>query len=352
MELRKSVLFFLCCLLSFTACSTIDDDLSDCPPDIPVPEEEEQEFETDYELRLVTNMMTQMETKLTTQTDLLLADALRQHLSTIFTDYAHDVDLSFYETAGDSVRLHHDQHIMDANQASYTLHLPMREYMHLATANIADNHQVSLTNDEHCHPAMLQQESGETVDSHTTGLFTARQEMNVMEGVNQTFNVHLYMANCAAVLVIDPQGHDDYQTKVYTTGFATGYNICDSTYVYADQAPLVRTDLVDDNGSGLLGFCSVSFPSKEPMRTVIETEEPFIAQEGETALWEFRIYVTQPDGEVTETVLFYKKPLRAGQLEILKAKMQDDGSVTTTATEVGVSVTLDWKEGGQHDISF
>lgn len=341
MELRKSGIFYLFCLLSLTGCSSIDDDLSDCGT----------EAELTYELRLVTNISTELQTELTTQTELLLADALRSHLENIFTDFAHDVDLSFYDTEGDSLRLQHDQHIMNANQASYTLNLPMREYMHLATANLAENKVVSLASDERCHSARLQQMERDTIDSHTTGLFTARQDMDVLEGIDQTFHVRLFMANCASALVIDPRGHDYRDVKVYTTGFATAFNICDTAFVYG-KSPIVRAQRVADNGSGLLAFCSVSFPSKDPMRTVIETTEPFVAQEGETALWEFRVYVTKNDGTVTETILSLKQPLRAGELKILNARMMDDGSVSTTASEVGVSVTLDWKPGGQHDIGL
>ena len=319
-------------------CSSIDDNLDDCG----------KQAQMDYELRLVTNISIELQTELTTQTELLLADALRSHLENIFTDFAHDVDLSFYDTEGDSVRLQHDQHIMNANQASYTLYLPMREYMHLATANIAENKVVSLASDERCHPARLQQVERDTIDSHTTGLFTARQKMEVLSGIDQTFHVQLFMANCASALVIDPRGHDYQDVKVYTTGFATGFNICDTTYIYG-KSPIIRAQRVDDNGSGLLAYCSVSFPSRNPMRTVIETTEPFIAQEGENALWEFRVYVTKNDGTVTETILSLKQPLRAGELKILNARMMDDGSVTTTASEVGVSVTLDWHEGGTYN---
>lgn len=319
-------------------CSSIDDNLDDCG----------KQAQMDYELRLVTNISIELQTELTTQTELLLADALRSHLENIFTDFAHDVDLSFYDTEGDSVRLQHDQHIMNANQASYTLYLPMREYMHLATANIAENKVVSLASDERCHPARLQQVERDTIDSHTTGLFTARQKMEVLSGIDQTFHVQLFMANCASALVIDPRGHDYQDVKVYTTGFATGFNICDTTYIYG-KSPIIRAQRVDDNGSGLLAYCSVSFPSRNPMRTVIETTEPFIAQEGENALWEFRVYVTKNDGTVTETILSLKQPLRAGELKILNARMMDDGSVTTTASEVGVSVTLDWKPGGTYN---
>ena len=101
-------------------CSSIDDDLSDCPVEGP-------KATMDYELKLVTNMTTELTTQLTTQTDIQLASALKQYLNGVFTDFAHDVDLSFYDTVGDSILLQKDEHIMDANQASYSLNLPMRQ---------------------------------------------------------------------------------------------------------------------------------------------------------------------------------------------------------------------------------
>ena len=203
---------FLCfSLLTAVSCSVIDEDLSDCV----------EQAKMDYELRLVTNMTTELKTQLTTQTDLNIAQALRTQLSDVFTDFAHDVDLSFYDTQGDSARLQHDEHIMDANQASYALNLPMRQYMHLATANIIDNELVTLEDDDNCHRARLQQVARDTIDSHGTGVFTARQPMEVLEGIDQNFNVHLYMANCAATLVIDPRGHGNLdKIRVFSTGFA------------------------------------------------------------------------------------------------------------------------------------
>jgi len=217
--------------MAVTSCSVIDEDLSDCG----------DQAKLDYELRLVTNMTTELTTQLTTQTDIRLADALKQHLDDIFTDYAHDVDLSFYDTQGDSARIQHDEHFMNANQASYTLNLPMRHYMHLATANIIDNESVTLENDQYCHSSILHQASTDTIDSHTTGVFTARQSMEVLEGIDQSFNVHLYMANCAASLVIDPRGHGQLdKIRVYSTGFATGFNICDSVYHYDARSPFCQ----------------------------------------------------------------------------------------------------------------
>ena len=357
MEQLTEVLGCLLCWAALASCSIIDDDLSVCGND----------YELDYELRLVTNMTTEIQTQLSTETELNLAQALRTHLSDVFTDFAHDVDLSFYDTQGDSLRLQHDEHIMDANQASYTLYLPMRHYMHLAVANIVDNPLVDLVNDERCHTArlarigtpsaspVLRSASGESVQSHTTGIFTARQSMDVLEGVDQQFNVHLFMANCAAVLVVDTIGSGLRDMKVVATGFATGFNIADSAFIYSDNPPLVIANPVKAENEGEMAFCTVSFPSREPeesdatTRVIIETTDPFVAPTAKESLWEFRIYTTNHDGSTTESILYIRRPLRAGQLMIIKVKAHPDGSVTSDDQTVGVSVTLNWNEGGHHE---
>lgn len=344
-------------VLGLSGCSVIDEDLSDCAP------EPEVEYDIDYELRLVTNMTTELRTQLNTQTSFHLIQTLRSHLSEIFSDYAHDVDLSFYDTKGDSIRLQHDEHIMDANQASYELNLPKRQYMHLAAANVVDNKLVNIANADYCHPASLKQLDRDTIDSHTTGIFTAREPMEVLEGVDQDFNVQLYMANCAAALVIDPREHSTDSIMVYSTGFATGFSICDSAYQYVDNPPIIRTRLLNrKEGETDVAYCSVSFPSRDPegqsledlesesrTRTIIETTDPFIAKPEDKALWEFRVYVPQGDGTYTQSILGIRVPLRAGQLKIIKCWLGDNGAVSTDDEQtVGVSVTLNWRPGGTH----
>ena len=341
-----------------SSCSTIDDNLSDCPPVEDSTSVEDGSYELDYELRLVTNMTTELktelQTELSTQADLQMAAALRSHLQDIFTDFAHDVDLSFYDTKGDSIRLQHDQHVMNANQASYTLNLPMRQYQHLAVANVVENPVVSLANDKYCHTAYLRQTVvNDTINCHTTGVFTARQPMEVLEGIDQTFDVKLYIANCAATFVVDTVGTGLRDLKVYTTGFATGFNIADSTYIYsADASPIVRTKQVNAVGdNSLLSFCSVTFPSaEEPMtRMVIDTDDPFISPDAADALWEIHVYATTVLGNVTETKLFVKKPLRAGQLKIIKAKASVDGSMKLEGNTVGVNIQTNWNHGGDYN---
>ena len=347
-----------------TACSLIDEDQSDCGKEVRIY----------YELRLITNLSIELQMQLDPDSDKDVIEALRNYLKNIFTDYAHDVDLSFYDSKADSARLHHEQAIMNANQRSYTLYLPMREYMHLAVANVMDNQLVSLTADEFCHPSRLQQAQADTITPHTTGLFTARQPITVVGDEDQTFLVRLYMANCAAALVVDTQGNDASGMKVISSGFASRFSICDSTFVFDDAAPVMLTDDIPVKGGRQKLFCSVNFPSKdtppltpplrgagnaEATRTIIETEEPFLSQPSETSLWEFRVYVPRPASSrsgsemtVTESILRFNKPLDAGQLKVVKVRLRPDGGIEAVSPEVGVSVTLDWKPGGVYNPEF
>jgi hypothetical protein len=179
--------------------------------------------------------------------------------------------------------------------------------------------------------------------------------MEVLGNVSQNFDVHLYMANCAAALVIDPKNYGSIdEVRVYSTGFATGFSICDSVYHYDRQPPIVRTSLVKLDGVGEQAFCSVTFPSPEPSRaatrTIIETEEPFIAEPSDEVLWEFRVYVpikgnTRGEESITETILPLKVPLRAGELKIIKCRIGDQGEIIPENPEIGTSVTLNWQSG-------
>lgn len=325
-------------------CCSIDDDLSDCPPD-------ESRYQMEYELKLVTNMTTELQTQLTTITELSVASALETHLENIFSDFAHDVNLSFYDTEGTKERLEHKVDIINTNQTTYDLTLPMRKYLHLAVANLAENHVVGLFQDNYSTTSVLQQDEGivpdgsstSVVDSHTTGLFTARQPMEVLSGVSQTFNVRLYMANSAATLVLDPKGHTFKDIRVFATGFANEFHISDSTYVFPTTSPLIRADKVDTSND-LLCYCSVNFPSRDAAPASVRKR----AETG-PSLWQFKVYLTKLDGKVTETILDISEPLKAGDLRIIKGELDDEGAVRPYNSTVGVSVTLDWNDGGTYN---
>lgn len=376
-ELRK-IGFFLGLVLALVACGQIDDDLSDCPPPgPPTPIDPEEELDLNYELKLVTNMTTELKTQLNTVSEVEVSNALKDYLKGVFRDFAHDVDLSFYDVGLDSVRLHHESHIMNDSASSYTLNLPMREYMHLASANIIDNSLVSLLDDDRCHAARLSQLEGDTINSHETGVFSARANMDVLGDISQTFNVKLYMANAAAALVVDTTDVKIKGIRAYTRGFATDFHMADSAYVYSEQSPFVRaSQMILSDTINQIAYCTVNFPSRNPNgweirekndsksgaaevgmrfgRTAITRAEGEIIPSGtidenSETLWEYIVFVTLEDGSITKTTLEMKEPLLAGEMKIVKGRMDTKGIVQPTDMKVGVSVMLNWNEGMEYN---
>ena len=325
---------------TFTGCSLVDEDMRDCGT----------EYSLDYELTLVTNVSTEiateLETTLSTDLELSAAFALREYLNNVFTDYAHDVDLSFYDVVEDSVRLHHEEHIMDANQSSYTLYIPVRKYMHTALANLTKDPVIQVVDGDYCHREKLQQMDQDTLNSHTTGLFSARKYMDIQEGADQHFDVRLYMANSATAILVDTAGSHIRDLKVFATGFATGFSVADSLYHF-NAAPIFRMDRLPLTENGGCCFASVHFPSRNPedTKSVIDSDDVFVTTEAESSLWQLKAYVTMEDGTVTESVLGVNEPLHAGELKILKGKVLTNGAVQPNDPTVGVSITLDWSNG-------
>jgi len=347
-RVRFRHIFFFLGLAAVTGCKLVDEDMSDC----------ETDYTLDYELRLVTNMTAELQTRLSLAADVKVATALQSYLNGIFTDFAHDVDLNFYdvvedEASGDSLRLHHEAHVMDANQSSYTLYIPVHRYMHLAVANIEDNGVVSLENGNLCHGASLTQGIQDTLPCQKTGLFSARLPMDIKEGEDQEFNVRLFMANCASALVVDTQDCPIRDMRVFADGFATDFSLCDSVYHFR-HSPKIRADRVEVKDSPALCFATVNFPSRdvEPTKTVIQIDNPDVEETSEGALWRYYVYVTLPDGTVTESILGVFTALPAGYLKIIKVKVLDNGAVQTSDPLVGVSVTLDWEPGQEYVVPF
>lgn len=344
-----SSLFLLLGTATLIGCSRlVDEDLTDCAP----------EFDIDYELMLVTNLQTELETELDVQTDIAVSGALKEHFKNIFTDFAHDVDLSFYDTTDPMARLEHMQEIMNASQTSYALHLPGRDYMHTCVANLNGNSTVTLEDDGFCNTARLIQHPAakDTANAHTTGIFAARQLLDVKTGTDQTFNVSLRMVNAATSLVLDMSDAAGIKNvRVFLTGFADSFSLADGTYHF-DAPQIMRTQRVASEDASKLVFASVHFPSRgipsRETKTNIDTDEVFPDEYSEETLWELCVYSTREDNTITETILDVHIPLHAGQFMIIKGRMHDDGSVETNTQYVGASVALDWHPGKEHDIEL
>ena len=335
--LRHILLAFICVLgaAAFTGCRLVDEDMSECG----------KNFDLDYELQLVTDITTELSTELSMESDLEISSLLQTDLEGIFVEYARDVDLSFYDTDGSGLRLKHMSEVMNASETRYTLYLPVREYEHCAVANLRDNGAVALVGDENSRTARLEQQATDGVAPvHGTGIFTARQDIKVLSGMDQHFEVHLHMANAASVLVLDLSGAPSVESvTVQTEGFATGFSIADSTYVF-DGGQRNATREIDTEDALRRSFVAVHFPSRDAPETK--------ADEGSQDLWRWLVYARMKDGTTTETVLHMQEPRPAGTFDILTGSVREDGVIQPGDYRVGASVTLDWHEGMSIPVEF
>lgn len=342
-ELKRWVFLFSAVLA--TGCSLIDENLADC----------ETEYRMDYELQLVTNVSAQLQAALSLETDISVSAALKEDLQDVFTDFAHDVDLSFYDTGNSPALMHHENHLMDASQTSYTLYIPVRDYNHLAVANLSNVPGVTLEAGNLYREARLHQEESDTLDSHGSSIFAARKTLFMSGDAQQTFDVTLFMANCSEALVVDTLGSGVKKLEVFASGFATDFSLADSLYLF-NRTPVFRTRQLEmeEEGNTEMCFVCVNFPSRdvEEGKSVIEVDDPDVEESAQDPLWDFRVYATLADGTVTETLLGVRKPVRASHLRVVKARMFPRGVVEPEDHSVGMNVTLDWTPGMEDEIDL
>lgn len=325
-------------------CALLDEQLEDC----------KESFSITYHLRLITNVKVQLQTRLSDKRDEAIRRALEDYLAGIFTEYARDVDLSFYATDEEGLRLEHRTAIMDAGQATYEIELPAREYDHLAVANVATEPHVYLTGDDFRDRSQVLQTASEPLPSQTAGLFSARMPITVNRDESESFDVNLYMINSAAALVLHRDSCDFISATCEILGLADGFMVSDSLFTFATEthvsAPGIPVDTtgVEYNWNMTPAlFCGVSFPSHDPVNTKADAEEE------EETLWQMALNVTLLDGTTTRTVISVASPLPAGELVILRGWLHADGSYEPEPVPdvilSGLSVTLDWKKGTQFD---
>ena len=326
--------------LLFTACSAIDDDLSDCG----------QNFTVHYEVRLKTSLRTQVETVLRSRfTEPEVATMLEDSLKNIFREYANDVDLSFYI---DEERRQYKHDEMNAGQAVYEMELPADNYRHLALANFGLEPTVSITDGEKQKQHYIYQTGPDKLDKgHNIGLFTARADMNVLGNIDQTFDVTLYMVNSASILLIRTDGVAYNDVQVTSSDFADGFYVDDSVFTYNNNRIVIDLSVTRPPVEREV-FYSITFPSCDtPELAQANYPDEVSRADGSTGatdadrVWRKTVYVTLPDGKITRTVINVREPLLAGQVYIIYCYMKPDGGIWSPNVEVGTSVTLDWKEG-------
>ena len=323
-----------------TGCGWVDEDLSDCG----------QQLDIDCEVRMQTNMQTELSTVLSQIEDQYVKAQLQEWLGNILSENASDVDLSFYDTDGANLRLAHLNVNMGGSQAVYTLSIPARDYLHTCVANVADNDQVALVDTETYHGGKLRQYSereveeglmptknllqADSVHSHNTCVYAGRKWIRMHAGQSQNINVKLYPVSAASALVLDhAQAGPIGPVRVFASGFANAFNVADSTFLFTSDVP-VKANFLPSEAGAEDSYVAVHFPSKDG------------------SAWQWTVDVPLSDGTTTRSVLSVSEALEAGQLKVLKAKIYDNGVVSTSDPAVGVSVTLHWNDAETHDIEL
>ena len=173
MNIKRTILLLIA--VATAGCRLIDDDLTVCGVDALI----------NYELRLVTEVQLQIEEKLSSDIDKPVADALKQWSAPYYSGSAHDLDMSFFSLDGTDELLEHKSDIINANQKSYTLFIPRKDYRHVAVVNIANNNNVSLQGGQYASSMRIVQRNADTLDSHNTAIY-AQPSASVYSAVNST----------------------------------------------------------------------------------------------------------------------------------------------------------------------
>ena len=326
-------------------CSLIDDDLTNCG----------YSYKMMYSLQLATGLQLELDEALNEEADQPIKQAVLRYLSPVFTDNAHDVDLSFFVQSEDK-RTCYLNEVINSNRSSLSFYLPVDDYVHLAVANIKDNSLMNICDSTSSATMRLSLDGGDRIGVQRTGVFTARRPILLQDTVgNQELDVILYMANCAAVLVLDTTGESIKDLQVEVRGTADEFMLNDSVYGFSRKVVVEAENVINHTGREMprhlptaindtlnhrVGYAAVCLPSSD-------------MPDDNGNYWTMAVYATLDDGSVTETLLDFKTPLPASHAKVIKAEMQGKGEIVPIgAPEVGATVTLQWKSGGEHDVEL
>lgn len=328
----RAVLLLSAMSLALTSC--INEDLSDCGSSNAI----------EYRLELSASLRLSLDEQLTTPAEKQLCAALKSDMTDIMTDKAKIMDLSFFNYSGGNVAKHISIQ-PDANSLSLTVYMDRGDYHNIALAATHEINEVAISGASAYSGISLRQVASDTLDAHSAAIYMGYCRMAI-DNESGHYYVPLYMQNSVPVLVVNPAASPAKTIAAYTRRTSSGIHCADSTFVY-DREAVMRT--LRTEGGGLTAFHSVCFPSADTPVSRVTDDNP---TESEGGIWEMDLYTKLPDGKYVKNTLYVKEPLKAGEMKIIKVKLTDDGRVVSDNPEVGVSVELDWKPGGDFDLEI
>lgn len=328
---------------AFSGCSLIDEDITGC----------NNQVRLTYELRLDPEIIQELEDELDLHADEDIRGMLKEYIDGVFTNYARDVDLFFYDTNEPMDCLRSMSEKMNSSSNTYSISMPVRSYMHTAIANVKVSENVHLSGQENYASCWMEHEQ---VDGYyypqRSGLFTAKRRLDIGMKANQRFRIRLGMANSATALILDTgKATNVTDIRVEVEGMAVAFNPVDSTYLYDDKAVFATEEF----STGYKHcYAAVHFPSHDAVE--VDEEEDTKATEYddddnlERKTWRWYVYATLKDGSVTRSTLEMRPSVQAGQLKIRNAFVKDEGEVGSNEVDVSITVKLDWKPGLEIDV--
>lgn len=342
MESLKKIAIYVSCLLGSviaqTSCDSINDDLSDCVKDYRVT------------LHVNTQVDDVLADRLRDADDQSIREVLREPLYNIFSERGHDLDITFYADNQEAdIVYHYYQDMRGARQATYNLFFANFPYRNIAVANVGEEPTIDFADTLNSATAIITNRQASNVANGIIAtqqhpLFTARKQVFVPSDVDSTLCVDLYMANGAAVLVVDTTGVSIRDMRVDINGTASTFNLNDSIYTF-NGSPTVSTRRFDAQQYNKLAFMGLTLPSPmQPTRTDEDVEKG--------SYWMLTAYVDKPDGTTTRSIIYVRQPLHADELLIIKAILTPDGVIETVDVNAGISIDLDWSPGGEWNSDF
>ena len=254
-------------------------------------------------------------------------------LGGVFAGTVHDLDLPFYDGHAQE---HRQTAVIDAARATMTFYMQKADYRHLPMGNVGDGEPLGVDGADSDLALTLGTAAGDTIASHGRPVYSGRLDMPLADR-DEAYRADLYMVNSAVAVVLADAADGIGQVAGLVDGMASGFAVNDSTFSF-DRGQATR--MVGMQSPGYHTLYAVTMPSRDTQ-----------AAADDEGLWQVKVYVDL-GGKTTENVLHISEPLRAGRVKIIKGVIKDDGSITTESPEVGVSVTLDWKPGGSHDVEI
>lgn len=266
-----------------------------------------------------------------------MARQLIEKFNPVFSGEIHHLEVPFFESESRSIAHHETIEAGGAKEVSYSLYLPQGVYHHLPVANAMVDSMFSISGHHHLDNYSMFAMQRDTLESLTAGIYQASQQIEC-DGTDQNIHIPLGMVNSAVALVLSP-AVDSVESYIVNT--AVGYSFADSTYDFSSSTAVRTSNVITDDMVASYGVCLPSKAEESVQR----------ATSSDTEYWQMHVYVTR-GGKTTRNVLSVREPLAAGEPKILKATISDDGEIIYHGAEVSVSVTLDWKPGGDHDIEI